>query len=74
MKVEIIPNKKSYKFHSIKKPIKKSSIDEVSTFSVIDVSKGNEIVWKKYPYEMIFIEKVGCDKYLFWYMKPEFNE
>lgn len=74
VKVEAIPNEKSYRFHSIKNPTKKSNIDEISTFSVVDVSKGNKSVWKKYPYEMIFIEKLDCENYLFWHMKPEFNE
>lgn len=74
VKVETIPNNKFYKFYSIKKPINKSKIDKITTYSVIDVSRENKLVWKEYPYQMIFIEKIDCENYLFWHMKPEFNE
>lgn len=74
VKVEAIPNKKYYRFYSIKKPIKKSNIDNISTFSIIDVSKENKMVWKKYPYEMIFIEKVDCENYILWHMVSESYE
>jgi len=72
--VEPIPNKKYYRFYSIKKPVKKYAIDEIKVFSVIDVSKENKTVWNKYPYEMIFIEKIDSESYLFWHMRPEFDE
>ena len=72
--VEVIPNKKHYTFYSIKEPIKKSNVNKINAFSVVDVSKDDKKVWKKYPYEMIFIEKINCESYIFWYMKPEFHE
>ncbi|MFK7749122.1 MAG: hypothetical protein AB8B65_12075 [Kordia sp.] len=72
--VNPIPNKKYYKFYSIDKSIKKSNIDKLNAFSVQDVSKDNKMIWKKYPYEMVFIEKVDSESYIFWLMKPVFNE
>lgn len=72
--VSPIPNKKYYTFHSIKAPEKRTNINEINAFSVIDVSKENKMVWKKYPHKMIFIEKVNCKSYRLWYMMPEFYE
>ncbi|MFL0223049.1 hypothetical protein, partial [Tenacibaculum maritimum] len=64
--------KRYYEFQSYKKPKTVSSISDLKTYSIKDISKNIEIFkesWGNHKYSIVFIEKVNCN-YKLWEMKP----
>ncbi|MFL0063646.1 hypothetical protein, partial [Tenacibaculum maritimum] len=68
--------KRYYEFQSYKKPKTVSSISDLKTYSIKDISKNIEIFkesWGNHKYSIVFIEKVNCN-YKLWEMKRIYLE
>jgi len=68
------PGNTACKFNLVNQSFEINSIRDLEIFSVKDLSKNDERIWKQYPYFIYFIEKINDSKYSVYKMRPEMNE